>query len=71
MAGLSLIEFVQKQRRAECAVCSLPDEVRQQMAKASDRKIKRATVLAWLREEHKIEIADAILTTHYSAKHDA
>lgn len=70
MPGLSLVEYVRERRRAECPVCRLPDAIRQQMAGASDKKIKRTVVLSWLKDEHKIDVTDSDLTTHYSAKHD-
>lgn len=70
MTGLSLMEFVKKQRRADCAVCQLPEPLRRQMLSASEKKIKRAVVLSWLKEEHGIEISNEALTSHHSAHHD-
>jgi len=68
--GLSLVEYARKKRAADCPVCHLPEGIRQQMLTASDKKIKRSVVLAWLAEEHGITIDDAVLTVHYSGKHD-
>ncbi len=69
--GRSLMDYVHEKRRAECPVCRLPDVIREQMATASDRKIKRSVVLAWLSDEHKIGLSDADLTSHYSGHHDS
>ena len=69
--GRSLAEYVRDKRRAECPVCSLPDDLRSQMANASDRKIKRSVVLAWLQEEHGHTLTDMDLTSHHSGHHDS
>lgn len=68
---LSLVDYVRQQRRADCAVCSLPDEIRIQLKGASDKKISRATALAWLSEVHGIVMTSDQMTTHYSAHHDS
>lgn len=68
--GLSLVDYARKQRRSDCSVCQLPTAVREQMRDASDRKIRRSVVLAWLREVHGSSVTDVELTAHYSGKHD-
>lgn len=68
--GLSLVDYARKQRQADCPVCRLPDAIKQQMLVASDKKIKRTVVMSWLKEVHSLEITDAMLTTHYSGKHE-
>ena len=69
--GRSLMEYARDRRRDGCEVCSLPDEIRTQMMGASDKKIRRPIVLAWLRDEHNIEIGDAAMTAHVNGHHDA
>lgn len=68
---LSLVDYARKQRQADCPVCHLPADVREQMMGAGDRKIRRSVVLAWLREVHGAAITDTELTAHYSGKHDS
>lgn len=69
--GLSLVDYARKQRRADCAVCQLPDELRAQIKQASDKKINRDTVIAWLEEVNKIRLTRDQMTTHYSGHHDS
>ena len=69
--GLSLVEYARKQRQADCPVCRLPQEAREQMLTASDKKIRRSVVLMWLKEVHGVDLTDAELTSHYSGKHDS
>jgi hypothetical protein len=68
--GLSLLEYVRERRRAECSVCALPDALRDQMAKASERKIKRAVVVAWLLDEHGHTITEDDINAHVNGRHD-
>lgn len=68
--GRSLMEYARDRRRDGCEVCALPDVIRVQMAQASDKKIRRPIVLAWLRDEHGIEVADSAMTTHVNGHHD-
>ena len=69
--ALTLVDFARKQRRAYCAVCQLPEEVRGQLRRASDRKISRVTVIAWLLEVQGISMTSDAMTTHYSGHHDS
>lgn len=69
--GLSLDAFARAKRREGCPVCALPDDTRLQILGASERGIRRPTVLAWLRDEIKAEIRDTDLTTHVNGHHDA
>lgn len=70
MAGLSLMEFVKERRRAECGICALSDEVRAQIAGASDKKIKRPVVIDWLQKEHDVKVTEDDLARHVNARHD-
>lgn len=69
--GRSLMEYARDRRRDGCKVCALPDEVRAQILRASDKKIRRPVVLAWLRDEHQAEIGDSDMTVHVNGHHDA
>lgn len=70
----SLLEYASEkrkaQRRAACAVCRLPEEVRAQIRAARDRKIERTVIREWLRVEHKSEVSDLDFTSHYAGHHD-
>jgi len=68
--GLSLVEYARKKRSADCPVCQLPEDIRQQMRMASEKKIKRTVVLEWLHETQGLAVTDGDLTVHYSGKHD-
>jgi hypothetical protein len=68
--GRSLVEYDRAKRRAACAVCSLPEAVRGQIRGASERKIRQALVVEWLREEHHIKIARQEFVAHGAAHHD-
>ena len=69
--GLSLLDYARKQRRRDCAVCNLPADIREQMAGASEKKIRRAVVLSWLADAHGISISTTDMTTHSSGHHDS
>lgn len=69
-AGRSLTDYVQAKRRAACAVCSLPEDIREQIKASRGRKVTRDTVLEWLRDEHGIDLTHEALTAHDSAHHD-
>lgn len=70
----SLMEFAidrrRSERRAACAVCRLPDEVRAQLRAARDKKIDTQTRLAWL-ESIGHQVSDLDLKTHGSSAHDS
>ena len=68
--GRTLNEYVRAKRREACAVCRLPDDIREQMISARKAKLSRETVLDWLREEHGVEITHDQMTSHGSAHHD-
>ena len=68
--GRSLIQYERAKRRAACAVCSLPEELRAQVRAASDKKIKQGVVLEWLREEHHVTLARQDFVSHGAAHHD-
>lgn len=67
---LGLVDYVKAKRREACRVCQLPDDVRDQLATASDKGIKRGVVLEWLRESVGIKITDSELTVHKNGRHD-
>lgn len=69
-AGRSLTDYIRAKRREACAVCSLPDELREQVRIASTKKITRDVVLAWLREEHGVSLSRDDFQAHQAAHHD-
>lgn len=69
--GLSLLDYAKKQRRKDCPVCALPVEIRQQMAGASEKKIKRIVVLSWLADAHGITVSPSDMMTHVNGHHDS
>ena len=70
----SLMEFAIERRRAErrasCAICRLPDDVRAQLRAARDKKIDIPTRLAWL-ESLGHPVGELDLKTHQSSTHDS
>ena len=67
---MSLVDFAKAQRREDCPVCKLSPSVREQIAKSSDRKIRRRQVLDWLHAVVGVGITDAELTVHRNGRHD-
>jgi len=67
----TLIEFVKDKKRASCPVCQLPADVLEQLRTAQEKKITRATQLAWLHEVHGVKITDEHLAVHYGGRHNA
>ena len=69
----SLMEFAierrRNERRAACAICRLPDDVRAQLRAARDKKIDIPTRLAWLVAIGH-QVSDLDLKTHASSAHD-
>lgn len=69
----TLIEFARAkrlaERRASCAVCALPDEIRTQI-KSSRGKMDVLTILDWLSQKCGIEIDRDTYKAHGSAQHD-
>jgi len=66
----SLADFVRQKRRESCPVCKLPQEVRDQLATASDKGHKRRDVLEWLKVDAGVPITDTELTAHRNGRHD-
>lgn len=70
----SLLEFAierrRDERRAACAICRLPDDVRAQLRLARDKKIDTPTRLAWLATIGH-QVSDLDLKTHGSSAHDS
>jgi len=66
----SLKQFVKDQKRASCAVCALPADVREQLRSAGDAKITRETQVSWLRQEFEQDVSVEDLDRHRSERHD-
>ena len=66
----SLLDFERDKRRAACAVCCLPEDIRDQLRLAREKKIPQAIVLEWLRGEHAITLARQDFVVHGAAHHD-
>lgn len=66
----SLKQFERDKRKAGCKVCALPEDVRQQLREASEKKIKVNVQLEWLRVEYEAHITLTELQTHRSGKHE-
>ena len=56
-------------RRAACAVCALPDKIREQTKTARDKKIDVSTVLEWLAASG-YKIGESVYLAHGSGHHD-
>lgn len=69
-APRSLTQFVQDKKRADCPVCALNPDIRAEIQSARTKKIKRETVLEWLRAECGIAINSADFDRHHSARHE-
>ncbi len=69
-AGPSLVEFMRQKRREACPVCALPEDVRAQLATASDKGITQKHVLEWLRSAIGASITKDELTGHRNGRHD-
>lgn len=69
-APRALLTFVQDKRREKCPVCALPEEVRQQIREARDKKVDRRTIREWLKSEYGREIPETNYTTHSNGHHD-
>lgn len=65
-----LAVFYRDQRRANCAVCRLPIEVRADLKTAREKKIPRTVVLEWLNTEHKAKITGEQIQAHTNGHHD-
>lgn len=69
---MSLAEFVNARKRADCSVCKLPDDVKTQLREAGNKKkIRRPEMLEWLRAVVGVNVTDADLNAHYSGRHEA
>lgn len=66
---LALVDYMKAKKRAECAVCQLPDAIREQLAEASSKKIKVRDQLEWLTEVVGAEVNESDLVSHRSARH--
>lgn len=69
-SGRSLTEFLLAKRREACAVCALPDDIRDQIASAREKRIERRVIREWLDEDCGIKVPDAAFTTHSNGHHD-
>lgn len=66
----SLTDFVMAKKRANCPVCALPAAVRQQIAEARNKRIRRAEQLEWLRAEYGVKLSVADFEAHHSGRHE-
>ena len=66
-----LDQFLKDRKRAKCAVCRLPQDIREQIRAARERGVSRADVLAWLTEECKSAVTNDDFSRHMNGKHDA
>lgn len=68
----SLRTFMLDKLRAECRICALPDEVRDQIRRAlHTHRGKRHIVIEWLRADFDPKITDEDLQRHGREKHNA
>lgn len=65
----SLVDFVKEKKRADCLVCRLPTDVREQVEAASDKRILRNEVVAWLNEECGVAATTKDLERHTQGRH--
>lgn len=66
----SLQAWARDKKRAGCPVCSLPADIREQLAAARKQRISRTEQLEWLAAEHGIQLSAAQFDTHNSARHE-
>lgn len=73
-ATRSLVDYARDKRkaarRAACKVCAFPDEVREQIKGARDKKIDMHTIREWLKKVHRIQLTDAEYRAHGAGLHD-
>lgn len=73
-ASTSLADYARDKRRAArraaCKVCAVPDEVREQMRGAREKKIDMRTIREWLERVHRIRITDVEYRAHGAGLHD-
>lgn len=67
----SLSDFVKAKKRADCPVCALPDDIREQLVEAGRKKIGRRDQVEWLNQEVGVDVTYDDLTSHCNARHDA
>lgn len=67
--GLSLAEFMKREKRKDCPVCKLPEAVQKQLQEAPDRSIKVDLRVKWLREAHSLSIEASDITRHMGGRH--
>jgi hypothetical protein len=65
-----LLAFSFKKRSAECAVCRLPQEARDELPVAKKKHIDRETVLEFLTQTYGFEGSAEDLTSHANGHHD-
>jgi hypothetical protein len=70
MAPKSIVDYERAQRRAACAVCSLSEEIREQVRIARKKKIPQGMVLSFLKDEYQIELKRQDFVVHSAAHHD-
>lgn len=70
---MGLAEYARQGRlaeaRARCSVCSLPDDVKEELKEAARRGTERRWQIAWLKARGH-DISNTELTTHRNGGHD-
>jgi hypothetical protein len=71
--ALSLTDFARTKKvnemKANCVVCQLPAEIRQQISLARSRKVERSIIVEWLHgQDFKVDEFD--FTAHANGQHD-
>ena len=67
--GLSLTEFMKREKRKDCPICKLPEAVQTQLQEAPDKSIKVDLRVKWLREAHGLDIKASDITRHMCGRH--
>jgi len=66
----TLVAFIKENKRANCPVCALPEEVHAQLARAKHSRIPRATIIEWLAKEYGKRFTDQQLDLHHRGRHE-
>lgn len=69
-ARRSLVQYVRDTRKANCPVCKLPADVREQLREAKDKRISVATQLDWLKNEFGITLSVEQINSHRGGRHE-
>lgn len=67
----SIQEFIRAQRRTECKVCRLPQEIRDAMFEARQiARIRVTVLLEWLASEYDVKLTRSDVRLHYGGLHE-